>query len=80
MSDARKLADTVDGMLSPDWREREEAEREQLSIRIDRLRRLLVGHLMGALDFELEDPVPLLRTQLRAMETYLSALDARRGL
>lgn len=71
------LKDTVNGMLSSDYKERFIAEYQQLKIRIFKLRELLNKAHGGTLDFELDCPLDLLDSQLIAMLDYSTILEAR---
>lgn len=72
-----ELRDTVELMVSDDYRERFRAEYWQVYIRDDRLRKLLVDWDEGKLDFEPSCPRELLDQQCQAMAYYLRALEKR---
>lgn len=74
--DAR-LAATARKMSSGDYRERFQAEAEQLKIRVERLRSMLSKLEAGMLGFEPKCPARLLERQLGAMEEYLTCLEER---
>ena len=69
----KTLANTVDDMLSRDYKERFVAEYNQLSIRIRKLEKILDGDMT----FRLSCPPDILREQLDAMKAYKSALEKR---
>lgn len=71
------LGDTVDGMLSDDYKERFRAEFKQLSIRIDKLHAIVEAWDEGTLDFEPSCPYNVLHGQLCAMYAYKSYLRIR---
>ena len=73
----RELADTVEGMLSPDYKERLKAEYQQTKIRYDKLHAMLVKADAGKLEFEPTCPLDLLRRQAAAMGQYLYCLEVR---
>lgn len=72
-----ELKDTVDGMLSDDYKERFKAEYDQLMIRASRLEKLLIDDSNGDIDFELQCPRQMLGTQLRLMRQLLEVLKRR---
>ena len=68
---------TVEGMLSPDYKERFKAEYQQTKIRYDKLHAMLVKADAGKLEFEPTCPLDLLRRQAAAMGQYLYCLEVR---
>lgn len=70
-----ELKDTVDMMLSEDFRERFKAEYYQTRIRYERLKKMLDN--WGNLDFKPKNEKPLLLHQLNRMEEYLYDLEVR---
>ena len=72
-----ELKDTVDLMLSADFRERFEAEYLQLSIRRDKLARTIRSIEDGTVKFTPACPIELLNQQLKAMSEYLHFLKLR---
>ena len=68
---------TVEGMLSPDYKERFKAEYKQTKIRYDKLHAMLVKADAGKLEFERTCPLDLLRRQAQAMGQYLYCLEVR---
>lgn len=71
------LEDTVEAMLSEDYKERFKAEYQQLHIRTMSLARMLKSWDEGTLDFEPTCPQDLLLKQLGFMESYLFTLEQR---
>lgn len=68
---------TVEGMLSSDYKERFKAEYKQTKIRYDKLHAMLVKADAGKLEFEPTCPLDLLRHQAQAMGQYLYCLEVR---
>ena len=68
---------TVEGMLSPDYKERFKAEYQQTKIRYDKVHAMLVKADAGKLEFEPTCPLDLLRHQAQAMGQYLYCLEVR---
>lgn len=68
---------TVEGMLSSDYKERFKAEYQQTKIRYDKLHAMLVKVDAGKLEFEPTCPLDLLRRQAAAMGQYLYCLEVR---
>ena len=68
---------TVEGMLSSDYKERFKAEYKQTKIRYDKLHTMLVKADAGKLEFEPTCPLDLLRHQAQAMGQYLYCLEVR---
>ena len=73
----KELKDTVDLMLSDDYKDRFKAEYYQLRTRSIKLAVLLTGHARGKLGFELKCPVGKLIWQLNCMCDYLEVLKER---
>lgn len=71
------LADTVDMMMSPNYKDRMLAEYEQLRIRSDKLATMLKKWQDGTLEFTPTCPMGLLQNQLSVMNEYLRILDRR---
>lgn len=72
------LADTVDMMLSDDYKERFIAEYDQLSIRRNKLMNVIRAAEHDELDgFELSCPIPMLYDQLQIMDKLLLILEKR---
>ena len=72
-----ELKDTVDLMLSEDYKDRSKAEYYQLKIRIEKLEAMLKKYDEGTLEFTLNCPVELLRQQLDYMINYKMILEQR---
>lgn len=71
------LKDTVELMLSEDYKERFEGEVLQLCIRINRLRDILIYLDNGTAPFNPNCGVDLLKSQLKAMEELLQIYSIR---
>lgn len=72
-----EFKDTVNGMLSEDYKERFQAEYQQLKIRTEKLKRMLSDWCKQSIDFEPDAPAEILFDQLTVMEQYLTLLQAR---
>lgn len=72
-----ELKDTVEMMLSEDYKERFKAEYYQLKIRRDKLNDMLSKYKNGTLDFEPTCSYELLAEQWNIMGAYLHILKAR---
>lgn len=72
-----ELKDTVALMTSDDYKDRFEAEFEQLDTRRVKLERMIEKYKAGKLDFTPACPVELLERQLKAMSEYLQCLKLR---
>ena len=72
-----KLSDTVSMMISEDYKERFKAEYYQLLIRYSALERMCLNWDHGELNFTPTCPRSTYDLQLRAMNDYLSVLEAR---
>ena len=73
----KELKDTIEGMTSADYKERFKAEYEQISIRSNKLLSMIMKYCRGELDFTPNCDIVLLRSQVRAMETYRAILEYR---
>ena len=73
-----ELQDTVELMMSPDHRDRFEAELLQVKIRRTNLSNMLVN--WRHLDFVPKCPYEILVTQLKIMDSYIEILETRRSL
>ena len=71
------LKDTVELMLSGDYKDRFKAEYYQLKNRHDKLHAMVVKLDAGTLDFEPSCPADLLKKQLNAMTQYMYILEVR---
>lgn len=72
-----ELKDTVELMLSDDYKDRFKAEYYQTKIRYEKLHKMLVKYEAGTLDFEPATPLCILKNQKRAMGEYLHDLEVR---
>ena len=72
-----ELKETIDMMVSDDYKERFKAEYSQLKTRTEKLESMLEKWKYGALDFEPNCPSELLKKQLNAMHCYQSCLEER---
>ena len=68
------LFDTIEGMLSEDYKERFKAEFNQLTIRARKLSDLIEKYERGELPFKLATDIDTLREQLEVMNKYRSIL------
>ena len=75
-----ELKDTVDLMLSDDYKERFLAEFRQLKIRYEKLRAMLNKWDEGTLEFEPTCPREMYDRQIEGMEMYLDVLADRAAL
>ena len=71
------LKDTVDLMISSDFRDRFRAEYYQTKIRAEKLKAMLVKYEAGNLDFKPKCSYELLSLQLVHMEEYIKDLEQR---
>jgi len=74
------LKDTVEGMLSEDYKERFKAEYLQTKIRYDKLHTMIVKYEAGVLNFQPTCPIELLKNQANNMGMYLYQLEVRAQL
>ena len=74
------LKDTVEGMLSEDYKERFKAEYLQTKIRYDKLHTMIIKYEAGVLDFQPTCPIELLKNQAKYMGMYLYQLEVRAQL
>ncbi len=72
-----ELKDTVEMMLSDDYKARFKAEYYQTKIRYEKLHRMCVKYEAGTLDFEPKCSLELLNAQASSMGYYLKALEIR---
>lgn len=75
-----ELLETVDLMVSNDYRDRFKAEYYQLKIRADKLANTIKNMKQGKLDYKPICNVYTLSRQLEYMENYLSILEERARL
>lgn len=73
----KTLENTVQIMLSEDYKDRFRAEYLQLRMRYRKLYLLLTKNRLGALGFKPDCPIDLLKQQLEAMRLYISLLEER---
>ena len=71
------LKDTVDDMLSTDYKRRFKAEYHQIAIRVVKLQSMLNKYRDNKLDFEPTCPYECLYEQLIYMKNYMECLEAR---
>lgn len=71
------LCDTVEPMLSNDYKERFRAEYMQTKYRYDRLHDMVVRYEAGTLNFKPTCSIELLKQQKSAMGQYLYSLEVR---
>lgn len=71
------LKQTVDMMLSEDYKERFKAEYYQTKIRYQKLHNMIVKYEAGTLDFEPKCEIDLLKSQAKSMGQYLYTLEVR---
>ena len=72
-----ELKDTIDGMLSKDYKERFIAEYNQLVIRLDKLENVISKAKNNSLEFKLRCPRIVLETQAIYMRNYADILRMR---
>ena len=71
------LKNTIEMMMSEDFRERFKAEYFQLKNRIDGLTKMLEKYRDGSLPFKPKSDYNMLSNQLQAMQLYCSCLEER---
>lgn len=72
-----ELKDTIQGMTSPDYKERFIAEYNQLMIRINGLRKMLNQYVTETLKFTPTCGYNVLKRQLQTMIIYSQILETR---
>lgn len=72
-----ELLDTVELMVSDDYKERFKGEYYQVKERYERLRKMVVRYQAGTLNFEPKCDLELLKSQLSAMRDYIYILEVR---
>ena len=72
-----ELVDTIDGMLSADYKERFIAEYNQVKIRWEKLNETILKALNGTLGFNLNSNIATLCYQASVMKKYLQTLENR---
>lgn len=75
--DGTGLLSTIDGMRSPDYKERFKAEVRQLEIRTEKLFAIIEKHRKGKLEFELNCPFEILEGQFILMRNTLGLMRQR---
>ena len=70
-----ELLDTVEFMVSDDYKNRMKAEYFQTKIRYDKLHKMIVKYESNTLDFEPSCSIELLKKQASAMWQYLYYLE-----
>ena len=75
-----ELKDTVDLMLSSDYKDRFRAEYYQTRIRYEKLRLMCSKYECGKLEFEPTSSLTLLKDQLNDMDNYLYNLQIRAAI
>lgn len=71
------LKNTVDLMLSDNYKDRFRAEYYQTKERYQRLHLMIIKYEAGTLDFQPDCPLELLKRQAKAMGEYLYVLEMR---
>lgn len=79
MFETMELRDTVDMMLSDDYKERFKAEYYQAMIRWLKLREMIIKYSNDELDFSPASPAELLTDQLVQMGRYIIDLQLQAG-
>lgn len=72
-----ELKDTIELMNSENYKDRFKAEYYQTKIRYEKLRKMLIKHSAGTLDFTPTCSIVTLENQKRYMGEYLKALEIR---
>lgn len=72
-----ELLDTLELMVSDDYKERFKAEYYQTKTRFEKLNKIIVKAIANTLDFELSCEISLLEEQSYAMSQYLKCLEIR---
>lgn len=75
-----ELKETVNGMLSEDYKERFIAEYQQVIIRLRSLKNMIDAYREDRLDFTPETPIELLDDQYKYMTLYAGSLVKRAKL
>lgn len=74
------LKNTVDLMLSDNYKDRFRAEYYQTKERYQRLHLMIIKYEAGTLDFQPDCPLELLKRQAKVMGEYLYVLEMRAQL
>lgn len=72
-----EIKDTVDLMISDDYKDRFVAEYWQLRRRYESLAKMIEKYYLGKLDFEPDCSIELLQHQSDSMHSYLVCLETR---
>ena len=72
-----EIKDTVDMMLSEDYKERFVAEYWQLRRRYESLAKMIEKYYLGKLNFKPDCPIELFQRQADLMYSYLVCLETR---
>lgn len=72
-----ELQDTIEGMVSADYKDRFKAEYKQLELRLNKLLSIIMKYRNGELDFKPSCDIDLLRAQSGAMDAYKVILEYR---
>ena len=72
-----ELKDTIELMNSENYKDRFKAEYYQTKIRYEKLRKMLIKHSAGTLDFTPTCSIVTLENQKRYMGEYLKTLEIR---
>ena len=75
-----ELKDTVELMLSDDWKDRFKAEYLQTRIRYEKLHKLFIKRSVGKLDFGTPIPIESWMTQAHHMGNYLYELEKQAAI
>ncbi len=76
----KQLKDTINLMISPDYRDRLIAEYEQLTIRCSKLKKMMDDWNHDELDFKPVCPKSTYNLQIEIMEKYIAILQARAAI
>lgn len=72
-----ELKDTMELMVSENYKDRFKAEYYQTKARYEKLHKILIKYEAGTLDFELSCPKEILEDQEYYMKDYLKCLEIR---
>lgn len=74
------LSNTVNYMISGDWKERFLAEYMQTKIRYEKLHKLIVKREVGKIDFDTPIPLESWKAQAKHMGLYLYELEKQAAI
>ena len=74
------LSNTVNYMISGDWKERFLAEYMQTKIRYEKLHKLIVKREVGKIDFDTPIPLESWKNQAKHMGLYLYELEKQAAI